>query len=285
VSEYVYFCDDCDLKSSEDAPVQNVLVLGGFRVARSAVPALLAAVAATKQKIVGDPHVPIKWNLKDLTQVKAANSELFKKVMSESDSIRSALVDVLLAHEVTIITSAVEAKSKTKSVINEKRDELKGFTFANILMQLGLISRAQPTSGTQLVLDWPHSNKRAPFDDQYAEGWLHGKTVSSGFSGPKYLSGPLSTLGFEQGLLFGSCMSNAGIQLADLVVGATKSFAIACLNGGSKNTFGVDQFKKLYPRLHGAPAHPEWGLVVTPKTCALAAGVKAGLKAVRKAVA
>jgi hypothetical protein len=111
-------------------------------------------------------------------------------------------------------------------------------------------------------LDWPDRNERAPFTNEYFSGWRYGR------SGPperpvNYNCGALLQLGFASGPVFAGVEFDPRLQLADLIVGASKEFVNFALSKIPKESFGVQTFKLLMPSLFQRKSGQNLGLGFT----------------------
>jgi hypothetical protein len=66
-------CYNSDLNGIWAAEAPDVLVIGGYSIARNKIPTLLKRVQHIKTNYGLDPHCPVKWNLKDVDRALAAH--------------------------------------------------------------------------------------------------------------------------------------------------------------------------------------------------------------------
>jgi hypothetical protein len=250
-------CDASDLtalftaKTPAEAP--NTFVVAGYSISSEQLPQLITGAAAIKEKVLGRATVPVKWNVKGRGLERALaldnSADLSSKIRENSDTIRNELLQLLCSSGATFFLSAILAYSDDKQVLGKTKEDLVQYSFGNFLMRVGLFCQEQPLSEVQLILDWPEGNQRAPFVREFYSGWKDGKSAIETES-VNYVCGPLGSLGFTAGLLFGVTDVDVRLQLADLVVGACSSFINYCMKRASEDAFGVQQFKTIAPHLY-----------------------------------
>jgi hypothetical protein len=136
------------------------------------------------------------------------------------------------------------AYSNRRQILGASKDDLVRYSFGNFLMRAGLFCKEREPAEVQLIVDWPESERRRLFVEEYYSGWKDGKSVTAAES-IEYRSGPLSSLGFRAGPLFGVTDVDVRLQLADLVVGTCRSFINYCMRVTTEQDFGVQQFKAI----------------------------------------
>jgi len=195
--------------------------------------------------------------------------------------VRSALLSALRESDAVFFLSVILAYSSRKQVLGKTKDDLVRYSFSNFLMRTGLFCQHTKTEDVQLTLDWPDANKRQLFVEEYLTGWRDGKSFT-GEQSIDYDCGPLRSFGYRPGPLFGVTDIDPKLQLADLCVGVYRSFIDFSMGRGSKDDFGVQQFKAIIPSLYCvdgwkcfgrgisvAPAHSEFQTCLCWFQCAL----------------
>ena len=109
----------------------------------------------------------------------------------------------------------------------------------------------------QCVLDWPPDNDSRPFDRGYYQLFHFGKASSPNPAN----CGPLNLLGFSHSLHFTRSNHSPMMQLADLILGATRDH-IECKMQGRDSSVGseaVEIFYDHYRNLNGVI--PRYGVI------------------------
>ncbi|MHA1280439.1 MAG: DUF3800 domain-containing protein [Candidatus Helarchaeota archaeon] len=270
----ICYCDNSELKAIWGAQVPDILIVGGFLIPRNQILNLIHNAEEIKKSYFTDPYIPIKWNLKSLqTDIeKRGGKNLFKKVLNYSRQVRADLLNILKAENTTFFISIIHAYSNKRQVLGETKQDLIGFAFGNLLMRIGSFVKKQNSSiHTEVILDWPERNDRSPFLKEYRSGW------ERGISGDvEYYCGPLCNIKFEQGPYFACMKLNVGLQMADLIVGATREFVDFSMSKRSENSFGVQEFfgflEKFWASEEGKIVGH--GISISPKNCELAKMIK-----------
>lgn len=283
------YADMSQLPAAEDTHVPNIVVLGGFAVRRSRHDELLEAVRNAKERYTGDRFVPIKWNVRDFRDEIAGRDgdEFYHEVAHASREIRGEMLEALRVADGTCFTSVLRAHSEREEVLRDVSGNLPRWSFVNWLQRLGLFVRYRldERPDAQLVLDWPPGNERGPWDEEYAAGWARGDSSSEAHEHP-YHSGPLRYRGFRPGPLYGNTRLNEGLQVADLVVGATRQFVeFAHLDDRDPDGWGLRQFRALLPHFYDRVDGPivSRGIVVSPGGDELADELRRGIEELRDA--
>jgi hypothetical protein len=281
-------CDNSELNGIWGAEAPDVLVIGGYAIARNKVAPLLKNVRAVKEKRGLNPHCPVKWNMRDLDKALMAHGLLGQSdiLIGQSNVLRTELLNELTAAGATIFASAILAYSNKKQVLGETREDLVSFSFGNLLMRVGLFCKE--TAGgrrVDVLLDWPEGNDRRPFTTEYYTGWRYGR------SGPeekavKYECGALTDLAFSPAPTFAGMEFEPRLQLADLVVGATREFINFTLGKAKEGAFGVQQFRSIIPHFYQAAGRQSLGrgITVSPTNSKFSTAVLTGLKKLQPAV-
>ena len=270
-------CDNSELNAGAEAA--DVLVIGGYAIARDKVSGLLKKVQDTKSHFGLDPHCPVKWNLRDLDRALTAHGLLGQKdiLIGQSNPVRKALLDALTESGATILTSVIHAYSGKKQVLGKTKDDLVSYSFGNLLMRAGLFCKEKAGGRrVDVLLDWPEANNPAPFVSEYHTGWRYGRSGPEGTE-VKYECGCLADLAYAPTTSFARTDFDPRLQLADLVVGATREFISFALGKVREDAFGVERFKALLPHLYARNGRTLGaGITVSPtmkplSTCVLEA--------------
>lgn len=265
------YCDGSELAALEETAVPNIIAVGGFAVPREQRAKLVREVRATKRDLTGDPYVPIKWNIRDLREEieDRGGPDFYEEVAAVSRDIRSRMLGALRAADGTCFVSLIHAHSEREDVLRDVGGRLPRYCFVNFLQRVGLCVERRIAGGrdVQMILDWPPGNDRSLWEEEYRAGWEEGDSADPG-DDSEYLSGPLSELGFRPSLLYGTTPSNEGLQVADLVVGATREFVkFAHLGEGEIDSVGVQEFGELLPYFHDREGPVvRRGIAVAPKS-------------------
>jgi hypothetical protein len=244
-----WWADDADFYSDSEIGTLDVFVFGGIAVREGHAAELIANVEAIKAKH-GHPRAPIKWNFKDAEKFYSGSDkrkEIYAQMSKTCPEWRAEIFDVLGTSGVTLIVTAIEAYSNDKDKILAVRANCAQHVFANALMRYGLHAQ-EVGENADVVIDWPAANERQPFNDEYQSAYSTGKTCG----GHKYRSGELYKLGFSDSVLFSTTQHSCMLQLADLVVGASRDFLRATLLA-KKYGPGFDMLKRIKDRFRGAP--------------------------------
>ena len=165
--------------------------------------------------------MPLKWNMRDdsIRKVyeKFDRRAEYEAMIKDSYAMRKALATAIAESDLRIVVSCIEAYSEDRGVVIEKKPELLRFLFENVLLQLAFDASGSPDRWA-CVLDWPTGNEAQPFDQAYYHLFHEGKTAS----GVKSMKGALEPLGFIHSPFYARCNHSPLLQLADIIVGATR---------------------------------------------------------------
>jgi hypothetical protein len=273
--------DNSELSGIWGAEAPDVLVIGGYAIPRDKVSPLLKKVQEVKSHHGLNHHCPVKWNMRDLDRALAAHDLIGQKdiLIGQANVLRADLLDELSATGATIFVSAIRAYSNKKQVLGKTREDLVGFSFGNLLMRVGLFCK-ETADGRRVdvLLDWPERNDRGPFVAEYYTGWRYGRSGPDG-KAVLYQCGALADIAFTPAPTFTGTEFDPRLQLADLVVGAAREFINFSIGKAKEDSFGVQRFKSLIPRLYQAPG-PQIlgrGLAISPTNSDFSASVLAAL--------
>lgn len=248
-------CDSTELVAIFGAEVPDTLVIGGYALPDVDLSSLVAKTREIKLSHLGNPYVPIKWNIRDLNRALNMHNinELQPVISQKSDMLRSQLLAALSGANAILFLSILLAHSNKRQVIGRTKEDLIRYSFGNLLMRAGLYWKdAKVPVEAEVILDWPQSGRRQIFINEYFSGWKDGFSLAEGTEGEKvpYHCGALRDLRFRPSPLFGITDLDERLQLADLVVGAARSFVKFCMGEVTETDFGVQQFVSLAPRLY-----------------------------------
>jgi hypothetical protein len=257
-------CDASELTAVSGAEAPDTFVVAGYSVPSTQVRPLIQSAEAIKEQLLANRNVPIKWNVKDLGRALELHglSDLLPRIKEKSNEIRKALLESLCRSGATLFLSVILAYSNRRQVLGKTKDDLVRYSFGNFLMRAGLFSKESSATEVQLILDWPDKDQRRLFVQEFYSGWRDGKSITAAES-ISYHSGPLSAIGFRAGPLFGVTDIDIRLQLADLVVGACRSFINYCMNRAAEADFGVQQFKAIAPNFDRADGWRCFGRGIT----------------------
>lgn len=249
MSQLDVVCDNSELTAIWGALTPDVIIVGGLALNRGALTNLCQQSRHIKQSYGVDPDCPVKWNLRDVDRaLRLHGCEGDRStLLSQSNALRKELIQAIAGSGATLFVSAILAYSNRRQVLGRTKRDLVRFSFGNLLMRLGLYCQESAHSDpVELILDWPESNNRKPFVDEYLDGWRHGRSGTKTQFTP-YHCGCLEGLGFMPSPVFAPMDLDPRVQLADLVVGASRSIFEYALGKQRANSFGVQRFRELLP--------------------------------------
>lgn len=253
------YADDTYAKSSKSEDTSRIHLFGGIIVGKDCESLLINKIREIKGRYT-HPNMPFKWNFKD-TSIKKKYEEFnktsdYRKMLADSRMWRLDLFRAINALDYSIIVACIEALPGDKEAVSKAKSQLHTYCFENVLMRVGL--DAKNSGGNwQCVLDWPPDNDTRPFDTAYYRLFHFGQGASTT---PAHC-GPLEKLGFSHSLHFTKSNHSPLMQLADLVLGATRDH-IECVVQGRNSCVGseaVDVFYNHYRNLNGRV--PIYGVV------------------------
>jgi hypothetical protein len=275
-------CDASELTAVFGAEAPDTFLVAGYAVSSKQVGSLIQCAEGIKKELLGNTNVPIKWNVRDLERALQLHdlSELLPKIKEKSNEIRKALLESLCRSGATLFLSVILAYSNRRQVLGESKDDLVRYSFGNFLMRAGLFCKESAPAEVQLIVDWPDSGRRRLFVEEFYSGWKDGQSVTAAES-IEYRCGPLSSLGFRAGPLFGVTDVDVRLQLADLLVGTCRSFINYCMRVTTEEDFGVQQFKAIAPCLDRAHRRRCFGrgITVAPANSAFSTAILEGFNA------
>ena len=272
-----WYADNSELHGIKEAAIPDILLFGGLIVTAETEEHIRAEVEKLKLRHCGYARAPIKWNLKDLRGLYNAQgqTQIYESLSESSREWRKEVFACLAGTDCAFLISCIEGYSASRGVLKDKKTELSRFIFTNGLMRYGLHAREERPVRAQVVLDWPDKGDAKPFDSEYAWAYSHGRTADGSVT---YQCGKLANLGFADCVLFASMHHSTLLQVADLLVGATREFIECCL-GKKESGQGVDCLRIAASRFRGAPGSILGrGIVVPSGNVELLARVRKGVK-------
>ena len=270
-----WYADNSELNGIKEAEIPDILLFGGVIVGADAEAYLQSEIEKIKKRH-GHPCAPVKWNMKDLKELykKQEQVALYEKLLASSREWRAELFTVLAAADCALLVSCIEGYSQKRDVLKQRKEDLTRYIFTNGLMRFGFHVREAKPSQAQVVLDWPDKGISKPFDSEYAYAYGRGKTIN----GITYKCGKLSSLGFSDSVMFTHMQHCQMLQIADLVVGASREFLECCL-GKKEGGQGLDCLRTVRDKLRGAPGNIVGrGLVVSSGNTKFQSSVRRGVK-------
>lgn len=214
------YADDTYLRSTKDDAIPRIHLLGGLIIADSDEAALISKVREIKERYT-HKNMPLKWNMRDdsirRTYEKLNRMNEYEAMVSESYVWRKDLATAISDSPISLLVSCIEAYSEDREIVKGKKPELLRFLFENVLLQLSF-DASDSSDRWACVLDWPPNSDAQPFDQAYYHLFHEGRTLSNVTS----KNGALESLGFIHSPLYARCNHSPLLQLADVVVGATR---------------------------------------------------------------
>jgi hypothetical protein len=278
-----WYADNSELHGIKNAEIPDILLFGGLVVSPADEHHIRTKVEAIKQRHTGYSRSPFKWNQKDLKELykSQGKTEIYESLMRTSKEWRREVFSCLAETNCAILISCIESYSADRKVLKEKKEELSRFIFTNGLMRFGLHVRDAKPSSAQVVLDWPDKGNPKPFDSEYAWAFSRGRTADGSVT---YQCGKLCDLAFADSVLFTSMHHSTLLQVADLVVGATREFLECCLEK-KKSGQGIDCLRLAKGKFRGAPDNIVGrGIVVPSRNGDLLSRARKGVREILNAI-
>jgi hypothetical protein len=246
-----WWADNSELNGIKEAEIPDILMFGGIAVSDNAERELCIAVEAIKERYADFARAPIKWNLKDLKEIykKKEMNDTYNKLLGSAREWRMDVFQAIASVESTLIVACIECFSTKRDVLKQRKDDLARYVFTNGLMRFGLHVMKTKPPYAQVVLDWPDKGISKPFDTEYAYAYSSGKTADKQVT---YKCGELCKLGFADSVYFTNMLHSTMLQIADLVVGASREF-IECCIGKKDAGQGLGCLRIVKDRFRGAP--------------------------------
>jgi uncharacterized protein DUF3800 len=246
---YKWYCDDSALKKNHGDEKRPVFLYGGILISREDEIALSNIMKKIKSEYTGE-HMPFKYNIKDVEEVyqrfdKQAEFENLKK---DSVAWRKRIIEESLKFDYKIFISVIENFQPDKKDQKEIKQNLSSFMFSNALMRVGLYADEKSLDYIQVILDWPEGNDSKPFDKEYF--YAYNKGINS--NSQEYYCGSLNQLNFDQTLYYARCHHSNLLQLADIIMGATRDWMETELQG-REYSIGKELTQSFFSKFYGYP--------------------------------
>jgi len=245
-----WYADNSELNGIRGAEIPDILLFGGIIVDQSTESSLRRKVEDIKEEYSGHRRVPVKWNFKDLERFYEENQleGVYHVLLESSREWRSEIFESLSEFDIKLIVACIESYSVKRDTLKEVKDDLTRYIFSNALMHLGIYVQETQPHNTLVVLDWPDKGNTKPFDIEYEHAFIHGETLDD----ITYLCGSLRDHGFADSVAFANARYTTMLQIADMVVSASREFIQYCL--GKKGIGqGVECLRKVWSHFLGAP--------------------------------
>lgn len=245
-----WFADNSELNGIKEADIPDILIFGGMAVPVASEKSLRSRVEEIKAQYA-HPRAPIKWNMRDLKSLykKQKMEEMYTSLLTSSREWRGEIFSALAESDVTLILACIESYSANRDKIKVNKEQLTRHSFSNGLMRFGLHVQETPSDFALVILDWPDGGNSQPFDSEYSAAFNSGKTRCGDI---KYQCGPLSKLNFIDSAVYANMHHSTLLQVADLIVGATREVIECCL-GKKDGGQGVDCVRIVKDKFRGAP--------------------------------
>lgn len=261
-----WYADDTELQTPE-SEVRNVQVFGGFALTPAEERKLRERIEDdVKRPYHSHANFPLKWNFQNLRKRycdRPGYEALFERLLADSRTWRRRVFEILAEHDVRILVACCVGEAKRPEDVSEKDfvKTLRRDAFVFGLQRLALHAQQSGKTQAEVVLDWPSDGERRMFDDEYANAHCTGKTRETGWT---YLAGALRKSGFHDAPFYSSMIRSTSLQVADLIVGATRDFLGSAIRQ-TEPGFGTEMLQLVRSRFVGAPDRiPTHGLVVAP---------------------
>lgn len=270
-----WYADDSELNGAKGAAIPDILLFGGIIISAEAERELSAKVDNIKA-LYGKKRCPIKWNFRDLKKkCYLDNMDTYNNMLSSSEEWRLKIFQEIKNSNSSILISCVDSKSIKRDIIKDNKENYKRYCFSNGLMRYGMFAKNNTEKIFSVVLDWPDKSDSSPFDTEYAHAFNYGTNKDRSAS---YYCGTLSSINFCDSVLYARMKHSSMLQVADLIVGATKDFIEVCL-GKKESGQGVDCLKIIKENFRGYPNNIlGQGLIVSPNKCNLSAKISNGIE-------
>ena len=248
MSKLKWYADNSEL--TVDKGMTPILVFGGVIVDADAEAQINEILTDVKLKY-GLPHLPVKWNFKDLeTEYKSLKKKKeFETLKLNSHEWRKEIFERSLDIDFTIILACTE-KYKSQIPLRKLKVELTAIAFSQSLMRVGLFAKNDKRSlDYEVILDWPDSSNPKPFNDEFFSAFNFGRS----YKNVPYHSGNLKDLKFNSSLYYAKSTHSNLLQFADLIIGASKDFAVKVISGDEYHSLGYELTELLISKYRGYP--------------------------------
>lgn len=243
MSKRVYYADETEhakgIKFLGFHSHDKIFVFGGFSIPYENIIQLKNSIAKVKEAYGIPIHLPIKWNFKDNSMQKVYLDNLGKdrydEVIKNSEAIREQVLQIISQDELDI---QIIVCCTYKDLVTKGSRDFFLECFANYLQRVGLDLQYGVANDVQVVIDTPAENRQSEMFNMFSQAYYNGVDDR----GNKYFSGPLKKYDIYPTLLAGSDLNSDELQIADMLVGATKDFLNWVKYGKEE-----DRVKRFYP--------------------------------------
>lgn len=216
---YKWYADDTSMHKKIGNSKRPIFLFGGIFISRKDEILLSEFMQELKSRYTGK-DMPVKYNLKSLKDKykRFGKEEDFKYLVADFDEWRRLLIKEVLKYDIKIFVSCIENKYADQKQQKDIKENLSSFMFSNALMRLGLHVKQRKIEYTQVILDWPEGSEPNPFDKEYYYAYNRGHNSSE----IEYYCGKLCDLSFDKTLYYARCNHSNILQLADIILGATR---------------------------------------------------------------
>jgi hypothetical protein len=217
----------------------KIFVFGGFSIPYSNICILKSKIIKLKEKYRIPAQLPIKWNFRDNSMqrayLKTLEKDQYDALVKNSESIREEALQIISQDELDI---QVIVCCTYKDLVAKGSRDFFLECFANYLQRVGLDLQYGIAEDVQVVIDTPTENRQSEMFNMFSEAYYNGVDDR----GNKYFSGPLKKYDVYPTLLAGSDLNSDELQIADMLVGATKDFLNWVKYGKEE-----DRVRRFYP--------------------------------------
>ena len=196
-----WYGDNSYIQGIWGAEIEDILIFGGIALDSEAGLAISTIMKNMKKLYKQEVNFPVKWNMKDLKSYyeKKGIVDLYQVLLRDSKNWRYKIFQEAAKTEFAIIVASIKAHSAKRKVLKKSREKLTRYVFSDAMMRVGLYAKEIKASSVEIVLDWPEEQQpRYIFDEEYQSALVQGVTCEN----QKYHCGELSTLGFNDSILF-----------------------------------------------------------------------------------
>jgi hypothetical protein len=257
MSIFRFYADDSEFKIEGG---RLVMLFGGLLVNEQTELELIKAFRKLKFDLGSKYLLPVKWNIKNLKQHYIAHNKEkeYDAISKNIGDFKISLFELLGKSDARFHVSILE-QYPFKKLPGKRKQDLLPLLFAQFLMALAMDRKDSNSNLIQLNLDWPDSSNSRVFNDEYFSGLARGRSTR----GVVYSAGKLFDLNFMPHILYADSKHSEMLQIADMVVGATKDFVSDILNDTSKS-LGYKLCCQHLNSFFGMPINTSYGINFSP---------------------
>ena len=215
----------------------KIYVMGGYTILSKQIFNLKRKLDKIKSNNGIPIELPVKWNFKDRGIKDIYKDKLGEKrygeLVKNADKIRKEMLleaqDKELDIVITISATYKDLVPKGRTFFSE--------CFVNCLQRVGLDLKYGIINNVIVVVDSIPENRQKEMFNIFGNAFYRGEDDR----GNPFHSGPLKNYGTYPSLLTGSDLHSTKLQLADIFIGATKSFLTALSSGK-----GIDRAREFF---------------------------------------